>query len=149
MQEYLESIIEKFKDKQTTEMGYRADFERLLGILFPKDKKYQIHHDAKSVDGNKPDFVVLKDSVPILYIENKDIGVDLEKIEKSNQMERYFGYANLILTDQVEFRFYRNGEKYGEPIKIATYEKLSRTISPIPENFTLLEKTIIDFTPFS
>lgn len=146
MQEYLSKIAQKYKDTQTSEMGYRTDFENLLETLFPKEQKYHIHHDAKAVGGNKPDFVVLKDTIPVLYIENKDIGVDLDKIEKSNQMDRYFGYANLILTDQLEFRFYRNGEKYGEPIKIATYEKSSRTISPIQENFSSLEKTILDFT---
>lgn len=146
MDKYLKNIAIKFSDSQTSEMGYRTDFENLLETIFPKEQKYLIHHDARSVGGNKPDFIVLKNGVPILYIENKDVGVDLDKIEKSNQMDRYFGYANLILTDQVEFRFYRNGEKYSEPIKIATYEKSSRSISSIPENFKLLEKTIVDFT---
>jgi predicted helicase len=146
MNEYLQSITQKYKDPQTSEMGYRTDFENFLEILFPKDQKYHIHHDAKAVGGNKPDFVVLKNQVPVLYIENKDIGIDLDKIEKSNQIDRYFGYDNLILTDQVEFRFYRNGQKYGEPIKIATYNKSDRIISQIPENFSLLEKTILDFT---
>lgn len=146
MQKYLSKIAEKFKDSQTSEMGYRTDFENFLETIFTKEQKYHIHHDAKAVGGNKPDFVVLKNQVPILYIENKDIGVDLDKIEKTNQIDRYFGYENLILTDQVEFRFYRNGEKYGEPIKIATYNKSDRTISQIPENFSSLEKTILDFT---
>ena len=146
MQEYLAKIAEKFKDPQTSEMGYRTDFENFLETIFLKDQKYHIHHDAKSVGGNKPDFVLLKNQVPVLYIENKDIGIDLNKIEKSNQMDRYFGYDNLILTDQVEFRFYRNGEKYGEPIQIATYDKTSRTISPLPENFQRLEKVLLDFT---
>lgn len=143
--EYLAKIAQKFKDSQTSEMGYRTDFENLLETIFTKEQKYHIHHDAKAVGGNKPDFVVLKNQVPLVYIENKDIGVDLDKIEKSNQIDRYFGYDNLILTDQVEFRFYRNGEKYGEPIKIATYDKSIRIISPIPENFSLLKKTIVDF----
>jgi predicted helicase len=145
MENYLKSISQKYKDSQTSEMGYRTDFENLLETIFPKDQKYHIHHDAKSVGGNKPDFIVLKNKVPILYIENKDIGIDLNKIEKGNQIERYFGYDNLILTDQVEFRFYRNGQVYGEPIKIATYDRTNRTIDPIPENFSLLIKTILDF----
>ncbi len=146
MQDYLAKIAEKFKDPQTSEMGYRTDFENFLETIFPKDQKYHIHHDAKSVGGNKPDFVVLKNQVPVLYIENKDIGIDLNKIEKSNQMDRYFGYDNLILTDQVEFRFYRKGERYEEPIQIATYDKTFRTISPLPENFSRLEKLLISFT---
>lgn len=146
MEEYLKSISQKFKDTQTSEMGYRTDFENLLKTIFKKEEKYHIHHDARAVDGNKPDFVVLKDQIPVLYIENKDIGVDLDKVEKTNQLDRYFGYDNLILTDQVEFRFYRNGEKYGEPIKIASYDKNSRTIDSRPEYFSELKKTIVDFT---
>lgn len=146
MEKYLKNISVKFSDKMTSEMGYRTDFENLLESIFPKEQKYHIHHDAKAIDGNKPDFVVLKNTIPVLYIENKDIGVVLDKIEKSNQIDRYFGYDNLILTDYVEFRFYRNGEKYGEPIKIANYNITSRTIEPIPENFSVLKKTILDFT---
>lgn len=143
---YIKSISDKFSHEETSEMGYRSDFEILLQKFFPKDKKYHIHHDSKSIGGNKPDFIVLKDQIPILYIENKDIGIDLDKIEKSNQLDRYFGYENLILTDYIEFRFYRNGEKYGEPLKLATYNKKNRTLDPIPSNFDLLEKTILDFT---
>ncbi len=146
MQEYLLRVAQKYKDTHTSEMGYRTDFENLLETIFPKENKYYIHHDAKAIGGNKPDFVILKDQIPVLYIENKDIGIDLDKIEKSNQIDRYFGYDNLILTDQVEFRFYRNGEKYGDPIKIATFDKNLRIISSIPENFGILQKTILDFT---
>ena len=146
MEEYLAKIAEKFKDPQTSEMGYRTDFENFLETIFSKSEKYHIHHDAKSVGGNKPDFVVLKNQIPVLYIENKDIGINLDKIEKSNQIDRYFGYDNLVLTDQTEFRFYRNGQPYGEPIQIATYDKDARTIQAIPENFSLLEKTLVDFT---
>ncbi|MFA6094405.1 MAG: type ISP restriction/modification enzyme [Candidatus Paceibacterota bacterium] len=145
MQEYLKNIAVKFSDPQTSEMGYRTDLENLLVKIFPKDKKYQIHHDAKAVGGNKPDFVILKDGVPLLYIEAKDIGVSLDKVEKSDQMDRYFGYNNLVLTDYVEFRFYRNGERYGEPVAISTFDKTYRTIVELSHNFSLLSKTIVDF----
>lgn len=146
MEKYIQNIIVKYKDSQTSEMGYRTDFENLLLEFFPKEQKYFIHHDARSVGGNKPDFVILKNQTPLLYIENKDIGIDLNKIEKGSQMERYFGYENLILTDYLEFRFYRNGEPYGEKISIGTYDKNSRTIYPISENYDLLKKTLLDFT---
>ena len=59
----------------------------------------RINHDARAKQGNKPDFAVLKGDVPILYIEAKDIGVSLDKVEKSEQMARYYGYANLVLTE--------------------------------------------------
>lgn len=149
MQQYLKNIAQKFARNDVAngrEMIYRADFENLLKDIFQADGKVtQINHDSTSDNGNKPDFVISKNGVPILYIEAKDIGVSLDKIEKSNQMDRYFGYDNLVLTDYVEFRFYRNGQKYGEPVSIATFDKDSRLINEISENFSLLSKTLIDF----
>jgi len=127
-------------------MGYRTDFEILLKEIFESVITLpRIDHDAKAIKGNKPDFVVRKFDVPILYIEVKDIGTSLDKIEKSEQMNRYFGYANLVLTDYVEFRFYRNGFRYQEPIKIADYDLKNRTVTPFPYNYELLNKTLLDF----
>lgn len=127
-------------------MGYRTDFEILLKGIFESINVRRIDHDAKAKQGNKPDFVVLNHDVPILYIEAKDIGVSLDKVEKSEQMARYFGYANLVLTDYVEFRFYRNGLSYQTPIKIADYDIKHRKIVAIPENFDHVAKTLVDFT---
>lgn len=107
-QDYIQSIAKKFSYEETTEMGYRTDFENLLKGIFESINVKRFDHDAKADNGNKPDFVVRKNGIPILYIEAKDIGVSLDKIEKSEQMSRYFGYTNLVLTDYVEFRFYRN-----------------------------------------
>ena len=142
---YIQSVSKKFSHKETSEMGYRADFEILLKGIFESINVKRIDHDARAKQGNKPDFVVLKNDIPILYIEAKDIGVSLDKIEKSDQMVRYFGYSNLILTDYLEFRFYRNGLPYGEPIKIGKHNFKERTIITISENYNLLEKTFLDF----
>lgn len=146
VQNYINSITTKYAHEETSEYGYRTDFELLLKGIFESINISRFDHDAKAKQGNKPDFVVIKDDVPILYIETKDIGVSLDKIEKSEQMSRYFGYANLVLTDYVEFRFYRNGLPYGEPIKIAEYDKTSRSLSPYPDSYEYLAKTLIDFT---
>lgn len=143
---YVTSIATKFTHEETSEIGYRTDFEILLKGIFETINVSRFDHDAKAKQGNKPDFVVVKNDVPILYIETKDIGVSLDNIEESDQMSRYFGYANLVLTDYVEFRFYRNGEPYGKPVVIAAYNLKNRTISPNPKNYENLEKTIIDFT---
>ena len=127
-------------------MGYRTDFEILLQEVFESINVLNIQHDAKVKEGNKPDFIVKNGEVPVLYIEAKDIGVSLDKVEKSEQMSRYFGYDNLILTDYVEFRFYRNGIRYIDPVKIAEYDLSKRKINPLPENFEHLNKSLFDFT---
>ena len=126
---YLKSISSKFSHVETSEMGYRTDFELLLQGIFEKINVRRIDHDPKAKRGNKPDFIVMKHDIPILYIEAKDIGISLDKIEKSEQMARYYGYANLVLTDDVEFRFYRNGQVYDGQIKVADYDINNRSIS--------------------
>jgi hypothetical protein len=143
---YIQSISSKFSHEETSEMGYRTDFEILLKGIFESINVSRIDHDAKAKQGNKPDFIVLNKGVPIVYIETKDIGVPLDKVEKSEQMARYFGYTNLVLTDYVELRFYRNGLPYEQPIKIAGYDSNVRTITPFPQNYEHAEKTLLDFT---
>jgi type I restriction-modification system DNA methylase subunit len=145
LENYIHSISTKFAYEETSEMGYRTDFEVLLTGIFDSINVKRIDHDARSKEGNKPDFIIHKNSVPILYLETKNIGVSLDKIEKSEQMARYYGYANLVLTDYVEFRFYRNGLPYEVPIKIADYDIKFRSITPVPENYEHLSKTLIDF----
>lgn len=142
---YIQSISSNFAYEQTSEMGYRTAFETLIRGIFESINVKRIGHDDKAQQGNKPDFVVMKNDIPILYIEAKDIGVSLDKIEKSEQMTRYYGYTNLVLTDYVEFRFYRNGEKYGDPIIIGTYDKQKREIQPHVDSFETLGRTLLDF----
>jgi hypothetical protein len=143
---YIQSISSKFSHLETREMGYRADFEILLKGIFESIKVKRIDHDAKARQGNRPDFIVLNKEVPLLYIEAKDIEVSLDKVEKSEQMKRYFGYTNLVLTDYLEFRFYRNGLPYEQPIKIASYDLKNRLITPLSQNYDHLAKTLLDFT---
>lgn len=143
---YLQGISHKFARETSTEYSYRTEFEEFIKQVFEKLGVTTIDHDAKSTDGNKPDFAIINNQIPILYIETKDVGVSLDKIEKSEQMARYFGYANLVLTDYLEFRFYRNGIPYGEPIKIADHDKKNRTITGYEEKYEQLFRRLIDFT---
>jgi len=143
---YIQSISSKFSHVETSEMGYRTDFELLLKGIFKLINVKRVDHDPRARQGNKPDFIVIDREVPILYIEAKDIGISLDKVEKSKQMARYFGYTNLVLTDYVEFRFYRNGLPYEEPIKIANYNLKNRIITPLSQNYEHAAKTLLDFT---
>ncbi|OGM11148.1 hypothetical protein A2Z22_01025 [Candidatus Woesebacteria bacterium RBG_16_34_12] len=146
VENYIKEITSKFSHEETSEYGYRTNFELLLKDIFESIKVSRFDNDPKAKAGNKPDFVVIKNDVPLLYIETKDIGTSLDKVEKSQQMTRYFGYENLILTDYLEFRFYRNGLPYGDPIKIADYDLKNRMVTPKPESYEYLTKTILDFT---
>lgn len=144
--DYLDGISQKYSRETSTEYSYRTEFESFIKQVFESMHISAIDHDAKSKDGNKPDFAIIKNNVPILYIETKDIGISLNKVEESDQMERYYGYSNLVLTDYLEFRFYRNGKSYCEPIEIASFDAKNRTITANENNFEYLIKTLLDFT---
>lgn len=137
---YITEVIITLATGSAREHAYRPAFLRLIESLNPELKV--INDPARSEHG-APDFVFLKGDLTVGYTETKDIGVDLDKVEKSEQMQRYFGYSNLILTDYLEFRFFRNGERYTEPIKIGTLS--GGMIVPSEKNYELLERTIKDF----
>ncbi len=149
IQEYLNRYVDRiaslFNGNDATEYTYRTDFQELLQHIFEDIKVEEIKQESKTGDDNKPDFIIAKNKVPLLYIETKDIGEPLDKIEKSEQMRRYFGYANLVLTDYLEFRFYRNGLPYGEHIIIGTSDKKSKIVTPIPEAFEHLSRKLVEF----
>ena len=142
--DYISSIQKYFSDTNSSEHSYRTTFENYLKEIFPVKDGYFTQQDQRAINGNKPDFVVLKNKIPVLYIEVKKVGEDLNKIEKSNQADRYFGYDNLIISDYVEFRFFRNGQKYGEPISLANINKKDHLLEPT-KDIGVLTQTILDF----
>ncbi len=113
--DYFAALNEKFRTGQAREHAYRPAFEILMKAIDPGLKV--LNDPARSEHGN-PDFVFLRGDVMIGYAETKDIGVNLDKTEKGEQLARYFGYSNLILTDYLEFRFFKDGSGTGEPIRI-------------------------------
>ncbi|KKQ06980.1 MAG: Adenine specific DNA methyltransferase [Parcubacteria group bacterium GW2011_GWB1_36_5] len=145
MENYLQEIQKYFYDENSSEHSYRTSFENYLKEIFLKEKGYFTQQDQKAINGNKPDFIVLKNKVPLLYIEVKKVGEDLDKIEKSNQADRYFGYDNLIISDYINFRFFRNGQRYNEEISLGDIDKDQRYIKVKKENSEYFEKTILDF----
>jgi hypothetical protein len=64
--------------------------------------------------GNKagiPDFTVKRRELLVGYVEAKDVGLDLDQIEKTEQLQRYLeSFPNLVLTNYLEFRWYVNGK---------------------------------------
>ena len=110
---YLASVQEQFNSGHAVEHAYRPALQQLM----------QSHQDTVAVNDPKksefgaPDFIFLQASNPNIikgYAEAKDVGTPLDKVEQSEQMLRYAGYANLFLTDYLEFRFYANGQRYNE-----------------------------------
>ncbi|HOB71645.1 MAG TPA: N-6 DNA methylase, partial [bacterium] len=94
-----------------------------------------------------PDYILTnKNNLPVGYIEAKDIGINLRETEKSEQLNRYKeSLDNLILTDYLEFRFYRNGEKV-HTISIA--EADNGKITPLKDSWDNFELYLKEFCTY-
>lgn len=122
---YLSKVAQSLASGHATEHSYRPELRDLFETL----TKYHVINEPKRSEHGAPDFVFIKwESVPVGYAEAKDIHINLEKIVKSEQLARYFWYARLILTNGIEFRFFKNGSVYGEPIVLATKNGNTLTI---------------------
>lgn len=83
--------------------------------------KNLLDHPSQGIDaaieetGNKagiPDFTIRRQDLLIGYIEAKDIDLDLDKVEATEQLKRYReSFPNLILTNYLEFRWYVEGHR--------------------------------------
>ena len=121
IRDYLTAIQDEFKTGIAGEHAYRPALKKLLESA---DTGLNAVNDPARTDIGMPDFVVLrqKGNVPIGIVEAKDIGNQLSRTEKSQQLKRYMKHSNLILTNYLEFRWYVNGEKR-ETVRIAKVAK--------------------------
>jgi len=146
---FMNELVSKFISKvdETYGSGHAREhsYRPALKGLFESITGLKVINEPKRSEFGAPDFVFLKSNkIVVAYAEAKDIDVSLDQIEKSEQMERYYGYSNIILTNGLEFRFYRNAKPYVDPIKIGILQ-YKEGITMIPAAFQLLEDTVRDF----
>lgn len=138
--QYLADIQRELKTGHAQEHSYRP----ALKTLFEALTKLDVVNEPKGSAHGRPDLIFVKDKeIPIAWVEAKDLHINLDKVEKSEQMARYFGYANLILTNGLEFRFFKNGKRYGEGVVVAT--KQDHAIDGKPEVFGPFERVLQGF----
>lgn len=140
---YVAKVAQLGANEIAREHSYRPALVQLFNALAPAIETF---NDPARSKGGQPDFVfVQKSNAEIVrgYGEAKDLGGNLDKVERTDQLLRYAGYDRLLLTNELEFRFYREGERYAN-IKIAEQTK-SGDVLPLVENF---QKFIEEFLEF-
>ncbi len=117
IRDYLNEIQNEFNTGIAGEHAYRPALKKLLESF---DAGLNAVNDPARTEIGMPDFVVLRQSgnVPIGIVEAKDIGNQLNRTEKTQQLKRYMKQGNLILTNYLEFRWYVAGE-WRETVRIA------------------------------
>ena len=81
---YLAQIAADVKGGKATEYTHRSALEHLLESLAPG---VEASSDPKHITCGAPDFIVERRHVPLGYVETKDVGEDLERAEKSDQLK--------------------------------------------------------------
>lgn len=150
---YVAALDREFKSGKALEHAYRPALKNYLEALIPG-----LHaiNDPKRQKCGAPDYVVSRtrkgQAIDIGYIEAKDVNVGLDKIEKSDQMKRYLASLdNLILTDYLEFRFYRNQQKVATVRIAEVHDFFTHTpeIKSFPEQFGSLETLLAEFAEYT
>ncbi|MCS7053219.1 MAG: N-6 DNA methylase [Ignavibacterium sp.] len=151
--EYLQNIFNTFQQGDAREESYYKHLANLINEISQKkrNKKIEITILPKKTDVGNPDFRIWDGKQKIVgYIEAKDLGTDLDKIEDSEQIKRYLStFPNLILTNFTEFRFYRDNTKVAN-VSIARHYVIKK-LSSIPpaeneEKFFELIERFLDFS---
>lgn len=143
VENYLDGVIQKYKTRQTTEHSFRGELQKFFEDTV---KGIQAINEPRRQKCGAPDYIVQKKSIPIGYIEAKDIDKNLDMFENSEQLERYrASLDNLILTNYIEFRFFINGEKV-DTVKIAEIQ--NGKIKPDKNTFPVLLNHIRNFCDY-
>ncbi len=111
---YLKKIADTSNRGDAREESYYPILKDLLNEYCSLIGKKNIHitPQPKKTEAGNPDFRVWDGKQHITgYIEAKDPTIDnLDRIEETEQLKRYLHtFPNLILTNFLEFRLYRNG----------------------------------------
>lgn len=106
--EYCQLIEKALARGDATEHTHRPALKTLIESLA---KGLTATNEPKRIKCGAPDYIITRGEVPVGYIEAKDIGLSLDKIENDEQLKRYrASLGNLVLTDYLEFRWYVRGE---------------------------------------
>jgi predicted helicase len=141
VERYARGLQQKLATGHAAEHAYRPGLEQLMEQLAPIDAV----NDPKRSEHGAPDFVFLQRGSTTLirgWAETKDVTSDLDKAEKTEQLQRYAGYPHLFLTNYIEFRFYENGRRY-DTVAIGSMSNGGLTV--LHDQFGPLADALTDF----
>jgi predicted helicase len=138
--QYISNISTLYKAGNSTEHSYRGDLQLLLSTIL---EGISVTNEPKRIKCGAPDYILTRKDVPVGYIEAKDVGVNLADKAHKDQFDRYkAALNNLIITDYLQFHFYKNGEHI-ETVVIG--EIFENKVRPIQENFDYFTTLIKNF----
>ena len=150
---YLQNLTEVVRRGDAREESFYASLEDLLAQVAQATGRAHVHVTTlpKSTEAGNPDFRLWNGTDSIIgYIEAKNPAQEnLDHIEASEQLHRYrWTFPNLILTNFLEFRLYRDGELVDSVLAARPYVLNQLRAAPPLENadklWDLLERALAE-----
>lgn len=135
---------DSIKNEEQTKHTCIIPFIKVLGYnpYNPKEVRPEFLADRGTKKGKKVDYAILKNDEPIILIECKSMGVQLND-QHANQLFDYFSHTNAkigILTNGILFRFFADLNKENlmdrEPFMVMNLSDLDTTLISILKKMT-------------
>ena len=144
LDQYITTINQRYRQGNATEHTFRGDLQQLIETLAPGVKAT---NEPKRQSCGAPDYILTRRDIPVGFIEAKDIGdKDLEGAKKTGNKEQFDRYkaslGNIIFTDYLDFRLYREGKPVSS---IAIGQLTEKGIVALPQNFDSFTALMKDF----
>lgn len=152
--QYLQNLNEVAARGDAREESFYSSLRELFENVAQATRHSHVHVTTlpKSTEAGNPDFRLWNGTDRIIgYIEAKNPTEEhLDQIEESEQLRRYRDiFPNLILTNFVEFRLYRNGERVDQVVGARSFLlNQLRTAPPVekPDDLWALLERFLDFS---
>ena len=143
IKEYLKELEKQLSAGNATEHTYRPTLQALLEQML---QGVTATNEPKQIECGAPDYVLTRNNIPLGYIEAKDIDKDLADKTHKAQLRRYTeSLDNLIFTNYLTFRLYRDGKAISE----TTIAEISNDrIQPKPDNFNAFTDLLDTFAKY-
>ena len=143
LQNYLKQLNRDYVAGIATEHTYRSTLQSLLEAMLPG---INVTNEPKQIECGAPDYVLTRDNIPLGYIEAKDLNKNLDDKAHDEQLQRYTeSLGNLIFTNYLEFRLFRDGEVVGT-VRIADLS--GGRVKPKPDQFDALTDLLRAFDKY-
>lgn len=143
---YRQEIQRALQAGNATEHTHRPALKALIELLAPG---VTATNEPKRIACGAPDFNISRGKVPLGHMETKDIGANLDEMERckgphGEQFKRYRdGLPNWVLTDYLDFRWFVAGEKR-LTARIASLDSKGK-LRPAPEGENQLAQLLDAF----
>ena len=139
--DYIQALEKELAAGNTTEHTHRPALKALFQSLNPVITATNEPQHITAVGA--PDFRIIKNKLPIGYVECKDIGKNLDEVLQTEQLKRYLqSFHNFLLTDYLEFRWYVGGKLR---LKKTLGTILKNKIKQDKDNLTDVEELLTSF----